>query len=97
MPIIRLASIASDDLVEVWAYVAENDRNAANLLIEKFWNKFGILSRNPILGRKREYSKDLRSLPVDRYLIFYRPLENGVEILRVLHGARDLDQIFVDL
>jgi len=30
----------------------------------------------------------------ERYLIFYRPLSDGVEILRVTHGARDIARLF---
>jgi toxin ParE1/3/4 len=39
---------------------------------------------------------DARHFPVDRfrkYLIFYRPIEGGIELLRVLHGARNLEQL----
>jgi toxin ParE1/3/4 len=36
----------------------------------------------------------LRSLSVGNYLIFYRPLADGIEIVRVLHGARDIDSLF---
>jgi toxin ParE1/3/4 len=28
------------------------------------------------------------------YLIFYRPIGGGIDVLRVLHGARDIDRIF---
>jgi toxin ParE1/3/4 len=49
----------------------------------------------PQLGRRREeLSPRLRSFPVGRYVIFYRPLENGIEIARVLHGARDFPPLF---
>jgi toxin ParE1/3/4 len=30
----------------------------------------------------------------ERYLIFYRPIPDGIEVIRVLHGARDIDTIF---
>jgi len=30
----------------------------------------------------------------ERYLIFYRPLTDGVEILRAIHGARDIERLF---
>lgn len=43
------------------------------------------------MGRLRgELATGLRSFPVGRYVIFYRALSNGIEIVRVLHGARDL-------
>jgi toxin ParE1/3/4 len=39
-------------------------------------------------------SPRLRSFPVKNYVIFYRPLEDGIEIVRVLHGAQDLPPLF---
>ena len=49
------------------------------------------------MGRARpELAAELRSLPVGKYTIFYLPLSNGVQIVRVLHGARDIDAIFQD-
>jgi len=50
-----------------------------------------------LLGRKQtELIANLRSVIVRRYLIFYQPFENGVEVLRVLHGSRDVERIFDD-
>jgi len=37
---------------------------------------------------------DLRSLPVGNYLIFYMPVEDGIVVVRVLHGMRDVDALF---
>lgn len=49
------------------------------------------------MGRKRdELVPNLRSFPVGNYLIFYRPINQGIEVLRVLHGARDIPSIFED-
>ena len=49
------------------------------------------------MGRRREeLAPGLRSFPVGRYLIFYVPLTNGVDIVRVLHGSRDLVALFED-
>jgi toxin ParE1/3/4 len=53
------------------------------------------LAGNPHIGRARgELSPNLRSIPFGRYVIFYLALPDGIEIVRVLHGARDLDTIF---
>ena len=47
------------------------------------------------MGRRRdELLEELRSFPVDDYLIFYRPIEGGIEILRVISGYRDLSGLF---
>jgi toxin ParE1/3/4 len=43
------------------------------------------------MGRKvGELAPNLRSLPVGSYLIFYRPIDDGIQLIRVLHGARDI-------
>lgn len=47
------------------------------------------------MGRRRdELLPSLRSFPVDDYLIFYRPIAGGIEILRVVSGYRDLNALF---
>ena len=62
---------------------------------------FDQLSERPELGRLREFRNPslvrVRSWRVPRfnqYLIFYQPIEDGIEVLAVLHGARDLEAIF---
>jgi toxin ParE1/3/4 len=53
------------------------------------------LAKQPGIGRMRdELAIGLRSLPIGRYVIFYLSLADGIEIIRVLHGARDIDTIF---
>ena len=55
----------------------------------------GNQRKRPGMGRLRdELAVDLRSFPVGRYVIFFRPLSNGVNIVRVLHSARDLNADF---
>jgi plasmid stabilization system protein ParE len=56
----------------------------------------GLFSQldNP-LGRARlELAPNLRSLLVGDYVMFYRPIDDGIEVVRVLHGARDIDAMF---
>jgi len=53
------------------------------------------LARHPLIGRARpELLTDLRSLPFGRYVIFYLPRKRGIEVVPVLHGARDLGPLF---
>jgi toxin ParE1/3/4 len=50
-----------------------------------------------MIGVKRnELMPSLRSFVVDRYVIFYLPIPKGIEVVRVLHGARDLNALFTD-
>ena len=47
------------------------------------------------MGRKRdELALNVRSFPIDDYLIFYRAIEEGVEVLRVVSGYRNLRVLF---
>ena len=49
------------------------------------------LASNPGMGRVRnELMEGIRSFAVGRYVIFYRSIPKGIEIVRVLHGARDV-------
>ena len=49
------------------------------------------------MGRLRdELAPFLRSFPVKNYLIFYRPIDEGIEIVRILHGSQDIETIFPD-
>jgi toxin ParE1/3/4 len=44
--------------------------------------------------RRSHLAPNLRMFPVYEYLIFYRPIDDGVEIARVLHGRRNITQGF---
>jgi len=47
------------------------------------------------MGRSRfDLSPELRGFPVGSHLIFYRPAVDGIEVIRVLHGARDIPKLF---
>ncbi len=52
-----------------------------------------MLAANPLAGRARsELHEGLRSFPVGSYVVFYSPTPEGVEIVRVLHGRRDISE-----
>ncbi len=97
MPTVVVRPRALQDLAEIWAYIAGDSVEHADAFTALIDRKFQALARRPVMGRGRpELVTDLRSFVVGRYVIFYVPLSNGVEIVRVLHGARDLDAILVD-
>jgi len=54
-----------------------------------------VLAQQSGFGRRREaLVEGLRSFPVGRYVIFYLAVPGGVQIVRVLHGARDFEVAF---
>jgi len=55
------------------------------------------LAASPNIGRHRdELLSGLRSFPTGNYLIFYIPLEDGIDVVRILNGARDIEALFRD-
>ena len=95
MTIILISSKAERDLESINDRMVSYSRKAANRLLDKILDKFEILGRFPNLGKSRdELVVGLRSFPVEDYLIFYFPVENGVEIARVVSGYRDNDAMF---
>ena len=86
---------AKADLVEIWDYIADDSENRADAFIETINQKLAVLAETPNIGRARdELGKNIRSFPVGRYVIFYMPIQGGIDVVRVLHGARDLDISF---
>jgi toxin ParE1/3/4 len=95
MPIIVKRPKAKADLIEIWDYIADDSETRADAFIETIDKKFHALVDAPYLGIARdEIETNLRSFPVGRYVIFYRRITEGIEIIRILHGARDLNVIF---
>ncbi len=94
MPVVIKLPRAKSDLVEIWDYIADDNEARADAFVDMIDQKLHALASNPGMGRARdELAEGLRSFPVGRYVIFYRPISNGIEIVRVLHGARDIDHL----
>ena len=88
---------AQNDLLSILDYIAGDSPGRALEFIEKLDERIGLLEQNPNLGRVprhprlREYG--YRVLVVESYLVFYVIHEKVVEIHRVVHGSRNLDQL----
>jgi len=95
MKFYRVSDDARSDLDDIWSYIALDNTEAADRFLVAVLSRFPKLAAMPQMGRSREeLSANLRSFSVGQYVIFYRPIENGVEITRVLHGARDFPPLF---
>lgn len=97
MPRVRKTVLAEQDLDEIWLHIAVENPTAADGVLDKIDQQAALLARNPKLGRARpELLDGLRSFPVGNYILFYKPESGGIEIVRVLHGARDVPSEFAD-
>jgi toxin ParE1/3/4 len=95
MRTIRVAERTREDLIEIWEYIAGENPESAERLLQIFREKFELLLAHPLIGRERsEIFISLRSFPADKYIIFYQPTDYGIEVLRVRHGASDLRGLF---
>lgn len=89
---VQLTEDAESDLDEIWDYVADSNIDAADRIIAEVRSTCLKLATNPGIGHTRE---DLTELPVKfisvfSYLIVYDPETSPLQIVAVLHGARDV-------
>lgn len=87
---------AEADLEDIWTYYAESSgREVANAIVRAIGDTCRMLEEHPRAGRERnEVRTDLRSALSSPYVIFYRIRNDVPEIVRVLDGRRDIDEIF---
>ncbi len=89
---------AKKDLLDIWLFIAADNIAAADIIQDEFHKSFLMLCDNPFLGRScQDLGKDLRCWPVKKYLVFYRPKTSSLEIIRVLHAARDIEIILENM
>ena len=85
---------AERDLDGIKDYIARDNPRRALSFIRELRRVCERLADNPLMGRARpELRPNLRSFPYGDYLIFYRPLRDGVSIVRVLHGSREASRL----
>lgn len=86
---------AQRDLLEILEFIARDNPVAALEQIESIEEKCQVLADRPDMGFPRdELLPSLRVWPMGRYLIFYRQMNEDIEIVRVLHSARDIPKLF---
>lgn len=89
---------ARRDVEEIEEYLATASLDAAIRFQGCMWETLGRLAESPLIGRERQsrssVTAGVRMWTVDGFrsiLVFYRPVAHGIWVLRVLHGARDLE------
>lgn len=99
MPQILFTPLATEDLQQIWGFLAEKaGTETANKFLLTVRDKCQILAEFPESGKARhEFLVNLRSFSLKIYVIFYLPLEDGIEVLRIIHNSRDIAQIFEEM
>jgi toxin ParE1/3/4 len=86
------------DLTDIWNYYSQvAGRHTANNVVRRIGEVCLLLEDHPYAGRSRnEVRQGLRSVLANPYVVFYRVIGDDTEIVRVIDGRRDIDQIFAD-
>jgi toxin ParE1/3/4 len=97
-PHARIRPLATRDLEEIVRYLDGQSAMAGDRFLDEFFHAATLLAEMPGLGRVRRTRgplKGMRSWPLEKFgscLVFYLPVDVGIEVIRVLHGARNIDR-----
>jgi toxin ParE1/3/4 len=92
---VRFTRRARDDLLDIWLAIASRNSDAvADRIYNRIEHACVLLQNQPQLGPGRpEIAEDARALVIERWLALYRLVEDGVQVVRIIDGARDLTRI----
>jgi toxin ParE1/3/4 len=97
---IRLAPQARADLDAIWLYLAQEtgSHTTATRAIASITDKFGLFAKFPHLGKSLESDlrPNVRTFPINNYVIFYSVKPGEMRILRVIHASRDAQAVFAE-
>ena len=90
-----LSPAALQDLQDIWDFISADNESAADKLEGEFFEAFGQLAQRPRMGHNRTdlTERDVLFWPVGSYLIVYRQDSTTLQIVAVLHGARDVAEV----
>jgi toxin ParE1/3/4 len=79
------------DLDSIWDFIANDNPTAADRVLDRIGDVLDMLIRNPLAGRQRpELASGLRSFAAGNYIVFYLPLDDGIDVVRILSGYLDI-------
>jgi toxin ParE1/3/4 len=89
---IQFTAPARRDLDAIETYIAEDSPDVARKTILALQEKCRFIAKHPRVFAPQPKFGHLRKHSLGSYLIFYRVVKEGVEIVRILHGSRDLQK-----
>ena len=90
-----LSPEALRDIQGIWDYIAIDSPDAADRVVDELFEAFEQLAARPGLGHTRRdlTRRDVRFWPVRSYLVVYAEGHGTLQIVAILHGARDIPSI----
>lgn len=94
-PEFSLSDLADQDVLDIAVYLARFGVDVADRMVDRLNKQFETLAQFPTMRRARDDIRPgLISIVVNRYLNFNLPVDDGIRVIRVLHGSRDIDHEF---
>jgi toxin ParE1/3/4 len=91
---LRFTRRAREDLLDIWLYIEPRSPLIADQVYDRIERNCQHLRDHPQLGPARpEIGDGARALIIERWIALYRLMEDGVQIVRIVDGARDLTHI----
>lgn len=97
MPRVLRTPDAEESRLDIWCYLLQQSgsHDVADRFLDTLDEKCRLIATHPRMGRPRpDLTPDVRSVSVGAYVILYRPIDDGIELLLVVHGARDIPPLF---
>lgn len=97
MPRVLRTPAAEEDLCDIAYHIAVEDGRpiTAEGNIDELIAKCDTFSQSPLLGTAApELGEDYRIFPFKRWIVIYRPIDDGIEVMRIVDGSRDYPKLF---
>lgn len=90
-----LADEAVRDLNELCDYIAQHEPQAAHRIFDRIRQRCKLLAQFPNMGKSfNRLAPNLRGSVVEDRIIFYYPRQDGIDVVRIISGYRDLEALF---
>ncbi|MBL4885882.1 MAG: type II toxin-antitoxin system RelE/ParE family toxin [Planctomycetaceae bacterium] len=87
---IEKTSLAESDAIDIWLYISQDDSVAASRMLHKIEGRLQSLANMLLSAEAVPYiAPHVRRSSVGSYVIYYQPIEEGIQVIRILHGARE--------
>lgn len=94
MAVLKRTKQAEIDLLDIWAFISEDNLAAADKVVRQLDDRSHELLDHPKMGLARnDVAKGMRHIVMSSYLILYRIVGEDIEVVRYLHGARNIFSI----
>ena len=97
MPRVQRSSLAKSDLKQIGRHIAKESqsRNIAFAFLDRIGTTCQTYATQPEAGELcPDLGENIRRFTVGNYVVFYSPLSDGITVLRILHGNRDIPSVW---